>query len=221
MQRSIRSLRSISSVSHCAAGLHLLSELTTELNRNTVPTVAVFAKAPVYGQRRPFTAFPQQAIVNDELQYERGSPTTPSERPAPQLDPSHARRLAELERASRFRTRQLPTASEVAKHLRPRDGSGCSSGAFISRSLPSPEASEEHPLSWRDIIAALRKNQRQPVDRGNMLTDTFRCGEQHLSTFRAAYWGQTPSLLYLPSRIPPEGACKRYPSALRRGTLRI
>lgn len=186
-----RSGRSLCSSSHFAASWHILGELVEGSYRIAIPAAVDHAATSAQWQRRQYLAIPKHAIAKEQTHFERVSQPAASQLPAPQPDPSHARRLAEHERASYIRTRKLPSMSEVAEQLRPREGSGCSSGPSISASAQSPEAADEPLLSWQDIVAALREGQQQPVERAQMLTDTFRCSKPHCSASRTASPTQT------------------------------
>ena len=88
----------------------------------------------------------------------------------------HARRLAELERASRVRDRALPSAEDVAERLRSHASASCSTAP------PAAGPRSTEPLSWQSLVEQLRAGEQQPVERQHILTDTFRCVHIHLTT---------------------------------------
>lgn len=130
----------------------------------------------------------QQPIAAEQSFFEHASQSSVPQSSGPDRDADHARRLAELERASRARARPLPSVDEVAERLRSREGSGCSTGPSSSAPAPEHGDSEEPPLSWRSIVAALREGEQQPVDKALMLTDSFRCA----TTCQSAFPGIAP-----------------------------
>lgn len=173
MHRSLRALRSIPSISQCASSWCGLSEASWSTGAHTFATAPGAATAQ--GQRMPHT-LAQRAIAGEQPLFEPSSQPSAPQQPAPDRDESHARRLAELQRASRPRasSRPLPSVDEVAERLRSREGASCSSGP--SSSTPAPDsAPEDPPLSWRSIVAALREGEQLPVDKARILTDSFRC----------------------------------------------